>query len=198
MHVECCCTLPHDCWCVCVLILGVTALCLCHCDTECRIIVGAGDGTVEVVRELDSVAPPKSAGARKVRTPSVPQLQAVSNWALLPEYCAWENVHLALTVLSLDSPKTRIAFCSIADTQSRRMRWAGHVEYMGERRGVYRVLMGKPEGKWALGRPRLRWEDSIKIDLQEVGCGGMDWIELAQDRDMWWALVNVVMSIRVI
>ena len=63
---------------------------------------------------------------------------------------------------------------------------------MGERRGVYRVSVGKPEGKRSLGRPRHRWEDNIKMDLQEVGCGGMDWIELAQDRDRWRALVNVV------
>jgi len=81
--------------------------------------------------------------------------------------------------------------------KSRRMRWAGHVARMGERRGVYRVLVGKPEGKRPLGRPRRRWEDNIKIDLQEVGCGGMDWIELAQDRDRWRALVNALMNIRV-
>ena len=61
------------------------------------------------------------------------------------------------------------------------MRWAGHVARMGERRGVYRVLVGKPEGKRPLGRPRRRWEDNIKMDLQEVGCGFMDWIELPQD-----------------
>jgi len=67
---------------------------------------------------------------------------------------------------------------------------------MGER-GVYRVMLGKPEGKRPLGRPRRRWEDNIKMDLQEVGCGGMDWIELAQDRDRWWAFVSVVMNIRV-
>ena len=65
------------------------------------------------------------------------------------------------------------------------MRWAGHVARMGERRGVYRVLVGKPEGKRPLGRPRRRWKDNIKMDLQEVGCGDMDWIELAQDRDRW-------------
>ena len=67
--------------------------------------------------------------------------------------------------------------------KTRRMRWAGHVARMGERRGVYRVLVGKHEGKRPLGRPRRRWEDNIKMDLQEVGFGGMDWIELAQDRD---------------
>ena len=79
----------------------------------------------------------------------------------------------------------------------RRMRWAGHVALMGERRGVYRVLVGKTEGKIPLGRPRRRWEDNIKMDLQEVGCGGMVWIELAQDRDRWRTLVNAVMNLRV-
>jgi len=68
---------------------------------------------------------------------------------------------------------------------------------MGEGRGVYRVLVGKPEGKRLLGRPRRGWENNIKINLQEVGCGGTDWIELAQDRDRWWALVNAVMNLRV-
>jgi hypothetical protein len=64
-------------------------------------------------------------------------------------------------------------------------------------RSVYRVLVGKPEGKRTLGRPRRRWEDNIKLDLQEVGCGGMDWIELAQDRNRWRTLVNAVMNLRV-
>jgi hypothetical protein len=68
---------------------------------------------------------------------------------------------------------------------------------MGEGRGVYMVLVGKPEEKRPLGRPRPRWEHNIKMDLQEVGCGGMDWIELAQDRDRWRALVNAVMNLRV-
>jgi len=68
---------------------------------------------------------------------------------------------------------------------------------MGERRGVYRVLVGKPEGKRPLGRPRGRWEDSIKMDLQEVGCGSVDWIEMIQDRDRWREFVNAVMNLRV-
>jgi len=81
--------------------------------------------------------------------------------------------------------------------KSRRMRRAGHVARMGKRRGVYMVMVEKPEGKRPLGRPRHRWEDNIKMDLQGVGCGGMDWIELAQDRDKWRALVNTVMNRRV-
>ena len=81
--------------------------------------------------------------------------------------------------------------------KSRRMRWAGHVARMGEERGVYRVLVGKPEGKRTLGRPRRRWVDNIRMDLQEVGCGYVDWIGLAQDRDRWRTLVNAVMNLRV-
>ena len=80
---------------------------------------------------------------------------------------------------------------------SRRMRWAGHVARIRERRGVYRVLVGKPKRKTPLGRPRRRWEDNIKMDLQEIRYGGMDWIELVQDRDRWRRLVNTVMNLRV-
>jgi len=72
-----------------------------------------------------------------------------------------------------------------------------HVAHMGERRGMYTVLVGIPEGKRPLGRPRHIWEDNIKVDLQEVGCGGMDWIELAEDRDRWRALVTAVMNLQV-
>jgi len=92
-------------------------------------------------------------------------------------------------------------FCSpniVQVIKSTRMRWVGHVAHMGEGRAVYRVLVGKPGGKRPLGRPRCRWEDNIKMGLQEVGCGGMDWIELAQDRDRWWALVNAVMNLRLL
>jgi len=81
--------------------------------------------------------------------------------------------------------------------KSRRMAWAGHVVCMGDRRGVYRVLVGKPERKRPLGRLRRRWKDNIKMGIQGVGCGGMDWIDLAQDRDGWRALVNAVMNLGV-
>ena len=81
--------------------------------------------------------------------------------------------------------------------KSRRMRWGGgHVARMGEGRGVHRVLVGKPEGRRPLGRPRLRWEDNIKMDLQEVGGSSGDWMELAQDRDRWLALVITLRNLR--
>jgi hypothetical protein len=80
--------------------------------------------------------------------------------------------------------------------KSKRLRWAGHVARMGERRGAYRALVGKPEGRRPLGRPRRRWEDKIKMDLSRGWMAGMDWISLVQDRDRWRALVNVVMNIR--
>ena len=78
-----------------------------------------------------------------------------------------------------------------------RMRWAGHVARMDQERGVYRVLVGKPEGRRPLGRPRRRRVDNIRMDLQEMGCGYMDWIGLAQDRDRWRKLVSAVMNLRV-
>ena len=81
--------------------------------------------------------------------------------------------------------------------KSRRMRWAGHVACMGKERWVHRVLLGKLEGRRPLGRPRRRWVDNIRIDLQEVGCGYMDWIGLAQDGDSWRTLVSAVMNLRV-
>jgi hypothetical protein len=80
--------------------------------------------------------------------------------------------------------------------KSKGMRWAGHVARMAEKRGVYRILVGRPEGRRPLGSPRRRWEDNIKLDLQDVGWG-MDWIELAQDRDKWRALLNGVMNLQV-
>jgi hypothetical protein len=78
------------------------------------------------------------------------------------------------------------------------MWWAGHVARMGEGRKVYRVLVGKPEGKWAFVRPRRRWENGLKMDLRKIGCGGVQWIHLAQDRDRWRAVVNAVTNLRVL
>jgi hypothetical protein len=79
----------------------------------------------------------------------------------------------------------------------RRMRWAGHVACMGEKRSAYRILVGKPERKRPLGRPRRRWEDNIRMDLRQIGWSGMDWIEVTQDRDQWRGLVNTIMNLRV-
>jgi hypothetical protein len=81
--------------------------------------------------------------------------------------------------------------------KSRRMRWACHVSRMGDKRKAYRLLVGKPEGRRPLGRPRRRWVDNIKMDLLEIGWSGVDWIGLAQDRDKWRALVNAVMNLGV-
>jgi hypothetical protein len=81
--------------------------------------------------------------------------------------------------------------------RSRRMRWAGHVEQMGNKRTTYRLLVGTPEGKRQLGRPRCRWMDNIKMDLVEVVWDGVDWIGLAQDRNKWQALATAVMNLRV-
>jgi hypothetical protein len=82
-------------------------------------------------------------------------------------------------------------------TKSRRMRWAGHVARMGEKRNAYRLLVGKPEETRPLGRPRRRWVDNITMDLGEVGWGDVDWIDLAQDRNRWRALVNSILNLRV-
>jgi hypothetical protein len=81
--------------------------------------------------------------------------------------------------------------------KSRKIRWTGHVARMGEGRGVYRVLVGKPEGRRPMGRPRHRWEDNIRMDFRKVGCGCVDWMELAQDKDRWHVLVSAVMNLRV-
>jgi hypothetical protein len=91
-------------------------------------------------------------------------------------------------------------YCSpniFREIKLRKMRWEGHVARKGESRSVYRVLVGKSEGKRPSGRPRSRWEDNTKMDLQEVRCEGVEWIEVAQDRDRWRALVNAVMNLRV-
>jgi hypothetical protein len=91
-------------------------------------------------------------------------------------------------------------YCSpniIRIIKSRRMRWAGHVPRMGEKQNAYRILVRKSEGKRLLGRRRHRWEDNIKMDLRERGWSGMDWIDMAQDREQWRALVNTVMNLHV-
>jgi hypothetical protein len=81
--------------------------------------------------------------------------------------------------------------------KSRMMRWAVHVARMGDKRNACRIFVGTPEGRRLLGRPRRRWIGGIKMDLREIGCGGIDWIDLAQDRDQWRAVVNTVMNLRV-
>ena len=85
----------------------------------------------------------------------------------------------------------------IRSLKSRRLKWAGHVACMEQSRNVYRVLVGKPESKRPLGRPRCKWEDNIKMDLREVGCDPRDWISLTEDRDQWRAYVRAVMNLRV-
>ena len=100
----------------------------------------------------------------------------------------WRRVHNELHDLYSSPNIVRVI-------KSRRMRWAGHVARMGDE--VYRVLVGKLEGKRPLGRPRRRWVDNIRVDLQEVGCGYRDWIGLAQDMDSWRTLVSAVMNLRV-
>jgi hypothetical protein len=81
--------------------------------------------------------------------------------------------------------------------KSRRMRWEGNVARIGQKMNAYRILVGKPKGKKPIGRTKRRWVDNLKMDLREIGRGGMDWIDLAQDRDQWRALVNTVMNLRV-
>ena len=101
----------------------------------------------------------------------------------------WRRLHNEELNDLYSSPNT------VRMTKSRRMRWAGHVARIREERGVYRVLVGKLEGRRPLGRPRRRWVDNIRMDLQEVGSGYMDWIGLAQYRDRWRTLVSAVMNL---
>jgi hypothetical protein len=102
----------------------------------------------------------------------------------------WRQLHIEEVNDVYSSPTT------LRVKTPRKMRWAGHIPHMGKGRGVYMVLVGKPEGKRQLGRPRRIWEDNINKALQEVGCGDMGWIKLAQDRDRWWALVNAVTNLQ--
>jgi hypothetical protein len=104
----------------------------------------------------------------------------------------WRKLHNEELHSLYSSPST------IRMIRSRRMRWAGHVARMGEKRNAYMILVGKSEGKRPLGRRRRRWVDNIKMDLREIGWDGMDWIDLAQDRDQWGALVNTVTNLFVL
>jgi len=108
-------------------------------------------------------------------------------------------MHILLTLLWAASGLSDLYFLPniVRVVKSRRMRWAGNVVGIGQGRGVHMVLVGKPEGKRPLGRPRRKWEDNFKMDLQEVGGGCGDWMELAQDRDRWRPLVSTVMNLRV-
>ena len=102
------------------------------------------------------------------------------------------------TIVTCERVQCKGIYVSIVRViKSRRMRSAGHVARMGEESRVYRALVGKPEGRRPLWRPRSRWFDNIRMDLQEVECGYMDWIGLVQDRDRWRTLVSAVMNLRV-
>jgi hypothetical protein len=104
----------------------------------------------------------------------------------------WRNLHNEELHNLYSTPEI------IRQVKSRRMRWAKYVAHMGEERKVYKVLVGKPEGKRPLGRPRRRWEDGNRMDLREIGLGAVDWIRLAQDRDRCRAVVSAVMNLRVL
>ena len=115
-------------------------------------------------------------------------------------FCTFRKNNLVLCYI-LHNEELNDLYCSpniVRVIKSRIMGWAGHVARVGEERGVYRVLVGKPEGRRPLGRPRRRWADNIRMDLQEVGCGYMVWIGLAQDRDRWRTRVSAVMNLRVL
>ena len=105
-------------------------------------------------------------------------------------FCSFVGIDIFINLLNSSTNIVRVI-------KSRRLRWVGHVARMEEGRGVHKVLVGKPDGKRPLGRPRRRWEDNIKMNLQEVGRGCGDWMRLAQDRDRWRALVSTVMNFRV-
>jgi hypothetical protein len=104
---------------------------------------------------------------------------------------SWTKLHNEELHSLYSSPNT------VRVIKLRRMRWAGHLARMEEGRGVYRVFVGRPEGKRPLGRPRRRWEDNIKMDLRELGIDGANWIRLAQDWVRWWAFANTVMNLQV-
>jgi hypothetical protein len=104
----------------------------------------------------------------------------------------WKKLHKKELHILYSSPNI------IRQIKSRRMRWAGHVARMGEERKLYRVLVGKPEGKRPRGRPRRRWEDGIRMDVREIGCGGVEWIKQVQDRNQWLTVVGSMMNFLVL
>jgi hypothetical protein len=106
------------------------------------------------------------------------------------EHRSWRKLHNGELHSLYSSPNI------VRMIKSRRMRWARHVACMGEGRGVYRVLVGRPKGKRPLGRPRHRWEENIKMDLREIGINGTNWIQLAQDMVQQWTFVNMVMNLQ--
>ena len=117
---------------------------------------------------------------------------------LLRRICGPKMDEVAGEWRKLNKEELNYLYCNIVRLiKSRRVRWSGRVARVGERRGVYRGLVGKPEGKRPLGRPRRRWEDNIKLDLHNVGCGGMDWIDLAQKMDRGRSLEKAVMNLLV-
>ena len=108
----------------------------------------------------------------------------------------WDNVTRGWRKLHKEKLNDLYSSSSIVWViKSRRLRWAGHVSHTGESKCVYRVLVGNPDGKRLHGRPRHKWDYNIKMDLQEVGNWGVDWIKLAQDRDRWRTLVNMVLNL---
>jgi hypothetical protein len=110
----------------------------------------------------------------------------------------WRIIIIIITINAIIDEELRGLYSSpsiVRVIKARRMRWAGHVARMGEVRGAYNILVGRPEGRRPLGRPRRRWEDNIEMDLREIGFVDVDWIDLAQDRDRWRAVVNTVMNL---
>jgi hypothetical protein len=116
---------------------------------------------------------------------------------LASKYYSIPELFMAVNECSLGEGRLQYLHLTLRVIKLRRMRWEGHVARMGEKRNAYRILVGKPEGKRPLGRPRRRWVDNIKRNLRNIGWDGIDWIDLAQDRDQWRALVNTVMNLRV-
>jgi hypothetical protein len=128
---------------------------------------------------------------REENGPSVFKNRVLIFGPKMEEYGSWRKLHNDELHVLYSSPNI------VRVIKSRRMRWAGHVARLEEGRGVYRVLVGRPEVSRPLGRPRRRWEDNIKMHLTEIGIDGSNWIQLPQDRVQWCALVNTVMNLRV-